>query len=500
MRNETRRTAVKFAALGLCVTGLLAQAAAAQKPAKARDEEAPVTEAATKPKKASKADAAPRAERKKFVAEDQVTYPPTLPGGKAMVSDASPDFLKPPPSLKEGVTVAKTPPTIDFTYYPGQDYPGKPWSNWGDGLAVNGKYYSAIGDHLAVGAKGDGAHGTGRALLYEYDPATKTIRTLADTTKVLGLPAGHYTPGKIHSRIDLGGDGWLYFATHRGSEKAAADKNNYKGDWIMRADPATGKAEVVVQGPVPKHSTPNSVLDPDRMIFYGATAAGPDAADQGIWFYAYDVKNKKLLYSGPGGPSRYMILARSTGRVYFVADNREGQLMRFDPATGRAPEPVAGVTMGIRAATQETPQGIVYTVSSGQGAGEANLYAFDTRTEQARKIGSAPVGIEAYVASIDADPTGRYLYYTPGAHGGGPKDNTPVVQFDVKTGKKKVIAFLHPFYEQAYGAAVKGTYATAMDPAGPGDKLYVTWNVSRGTKAWDCCALTVIHIPASERP
>jgi hypothetical protein len=43
----------------------------------------------------------------------------------------------------------------------------------------------------------------------------------------------------------------------------------------------------------------------------------------------------------------------------------------------------------------------------------------------------------------------------------------------------------------------KGMYATAVDPAG--DKLYVTFNVSRGTRAWDCCGLAVIHIPASER-
>lgn len=455
--------------------------------------------AADKPKKPADARKEAKEEKKKFLAEDQVPYPPTLPNGQEVVTDTSPDFLTPPAHLKEGVEIAKAPPTIDFLYYPGQDYPGKPWSNWGDGLAVNGKYYSAIGDHLAAGAKGTGPHGNGKAFVFEYDPATKALRTLVDTTKVLALPGDHYTPGKIHSRIDLGSDGWLYFATHRGSEKAAVDRNHYAGDWIMRADPATGKAEVVVQGPIPKHSTPNSVLDPDRMIFYGATAAGPDAQDKGIWFYAYDVKNRKLLYKGPNGPSRYMIFAKSTGRVYYVPDNKEGQLMRFDPAAGGPPVEVKGATIGIRAATQETPDGFVYTVSSGQGAGEANIWQFNTKSEEVKRIGSAPVGTEAYIASIDADPTGRFLYYTPGAHGSGPRDNTPVVQFDVKTGKKKVIAFLHPFYEQKYGGSICGTYATAMDPAGPGDKLYITWNVSRGTRAWDSTALTVIHIPESER-
>jgi hypothetical protein len=60
-----------------------------------------------------------------------------------------------------------------------------------------------------------------------------------------------------------------------------------------------------------------------------------------------------------------------------------------------------------------------------------------------------------------------------------------------------VIAFLHPFYKERYGATLVGTFSSAVDPKG--DKLYVTWNVNRGSKAWDCCALTVIHIPESER-
>jgi hypothetical protein len=72
-----------------------------------------------------------------------------------------------------------------------------------------------------------------------------------------------------------------------------------------------------------------------------------------------------------------------------------------------------------------------------------------------------------------------------------------VVQFDVKTKTKKVIAFLHPFYKDKYGATLQGTFSSAVDPKG--DKLYVTWNVSRGGKVWDCCALSVIHIPESER-
>jgi hypothetical protein len=295
----------------------------------------------------------------------------------------------------------------------------------------------------------------------------------------------------------MGSDGWLYYATHRGSASATVDKFHYKGDWIFRTHPESGKTEVVVQGPVPKHCIPNSVLDPDRLIFYGGTAAGDASQGDKIYFFAYDCKNKKLLYSGPNGPSRYMMFARSTGRVYYVPGNTDGTLMRYDPKEGSSPVELPGKTIGIRAATQETPQGLIYTVSTGQGRGDARLWSFNTKTEEIKELGSAPVGGEAYIASIDADPTGRYLYYNAGAHGGSDRDGTPIVQYDTKTGQRKVIAFLHPFYQEKYGCTLRGTYSTAVDPAG--DKVYVTFNVSRGTKAWDCCGLAVIHIPESER-
>jgi hypothetical protein len=192
-----------------------------------------------------------------------------------------------------------------------------------------------------------------------------------------------------------------------------------------------------------------------------------------------------------------MIFAKSTGRVYYTQGTEStGQLMRFDPATG-PPVKIAG-SIGVRAATQETPDGFVYTVSQGRRGADAILYAFNTKTESITELGTAPVGGQGYIASLDADPTGRFLYYIAGAHGGSDTDGTPVVQFDVKMRTRKVIAFLHPFYKNKYGCALVGTYSSAVDPAG--DKLYVTWNARRaGAKAWDCCALTVVHIPASER-
>jgi hypothetical protein len=350
---------------------------------------------------------------------------------------------------------------------------------------VNGKYYAGIGDHLAPG----------NAFVYEFDPATKRFRQLADVKKLLQLPDGHYTPGKIHSRIDLGSDGWLYCSTHRGSTRITTDENHYKGDWIIRANPADGKVEIVAHAPVSKHCIPCSALDPKRLIFYGGTAPGNEKDPAGIQFFAYDIAARKVLYAGPDGPARYMIFAPSTGRVYFTG-SKSGDLMRWDAEKRAAPERIPG-SIGIRAASDETRDGFVYTVSEGKTGEMPTLYSLNTKTEQIESLGIASVSTQGYITSLDVDPTGRYLYYVPGAHGSSDRDGGAVVQFDVKTKTRKVLAFLAPFFVQKYGSTLKGTYSTAVDPAG--DRLYITWNNSRGTKAWDSVVLTVIHIPESER-
>ena len=134
--------------------------------------------------------------------------------------------------------------------------------------------------------------------------------------------------------------------------------------------------------------------------------------------------------------------------------------------------------------------------------GDGRLWRFNTRTEHIEEMGKAAVGSQDYVTSIDVDPAGRYLYYVPGAHGASEKDGSPVVQFDVKMRTKKIVAFLQPYYQAKYGYVPLGTYSSALSPEG--DKLYITWNgnrsgLRRGRFAWDGVALTVIHIPKSER-
>src|SRR5947207_10994324 len=128
-------------------------------------------------------------QKKDKKAKSTLTFPPKLPDDKKVLSDTSKTFLEAPSTIDKDVAVAKTAPTVDFLYYPGQTYEGKPWSNWGDSLAVNGKYYASIGDHLALGGKGPG---NGNALVFEYDPEKKSFRQLVDLVKLLDLPKDHY--------------------------------------------------------------------------------------------------------------------------------------------------------------------------------------------------------------------------------------------------------------------------------------------------------------------
>lgn len=421
-------------------------------------------------------------------------WPPELPGGAAIVTDRSQDFITVPRgvALLEGTKVAETPPVIDFMYFPGQTHRGNPWTNWGDGLAVGThRYYTSIGDHLAP---------AGTALVYAYDAGSRELRQLVDVRAWLEesgtVPAStRYRPGKIHSRIDMGRDGWLYYATHRGSPRRGTDdQHGYLGDWLLRTDPESGETELVARHPVEKHAIPAGTLDPERMIYYGGTAHGRDAPAEGAHLFVWDVGSDRLRLRSEEGFGRYAILSQRTGRLYWRAKDSGAGLV-YDPGTNtisaspHVPE--------VRSATRETPDGLVYGTSGSSDV----IWAFDTRTERLTEMGRGASGEQTYITAMEADPTGRYLYYVAGAHGRIVEDGTPIMQFDTRTGTRKVIAFVGPYYRERYGYTPDGTFGLGLSEDGA--TLYVTWNGNRvgrsGSRYWDACALMVIHIPVSER-
>ncbi len=408
-------------------------------------------------------------------------YPPRLPDEQTVVTETDPSFLVPGPNFLSGIEIAKTAPKVDFSYYPEQNYPGNPWSHRSDGIVVGERYYSSSNDHLAP---------RGTAHLWEYDAGKKSWRQLCDTTKFLesinAFPAEmNYRPGEMQSRIDLGSDGWLYYATDRGSPTVTDDAHGYLGEWVLRTHPGTRETQVVAQFPIAKHTLPASVLDPKRMVYYGGTAPGKDSPNQKVQFFALDVRSGKLKLVADDGPDRTMIFSPSTGCVFW-----EGK--RYSPDSNSiTPSSVPHV----RSATRETPQGLVY----GTSHRSADLWVLDVSSGAVRQLGSGAVGSQEYIASIDADPTGRFLYYIPGAHGGAASDGTPVVQYDTQTGGKKVLAFLHKHFWEKYGYALDGSFGSALDEKG--ERLFISWDGWRKgqPRGWESAAITVLYIPESER-
>jgi len=422
-----------------------------------------------------------------------LTWPPALPDGTA-ATGSSPLLLQPTATLRAGVHIAQTPPKVTFAYFDCQTYApakGGLWSNWGDGfVGPDGVFYTSIGDHNAP---------TGNAFLCAYDGAS--LRALTDLQTLKPFQPGQYMPGKIHSQIGLGKDGALYFSTHRGSTKVATMAGaEFKGDWIVKYDLKSGRAERIADSPLPLQSLPTGMLDGERLLFYAGTADGLN--EKKPQFLVYDVANRKVVFTAENGPARSMIFAKSTGRVYFhAATDGPASLNRYDPARPAQLTPISA-SVGLRCATDESADGMVYTIDRDR------LWAFDTRAETAKELGSTAVGEKDYITSVDLDAkTGRYLYYVPGSHGGAEVDGSPLVQYDLKTGARKVIAFLRPYLHETYGYIPMGTYCSAL--SAEGDKVYITWNGHRGTTPeefaqgakikFETCALTVVEIPASER-
>jgi hypothetical protein len=98
------------------------------------------------------------------------------------------------------------------------------------------------------------------------------------------------------------------------------------------------------------------------------------------------------------------------------------------------------------------------------------------------------------------------LYYLPGAHGGAFKHGTPVVQYEIATGRRKVLAFLAPTIEREHEYVPGGTYGVKLTP--DGSTLYVSLNghpiaslLPKHLKpnGFSLCSFAAIHIPESER-
>ncbi|MBW3543182.1 MAG: hypothetical protein KY476_23240 [Planctomycetes bacterium] len=442
------------------------------------------------------------------IAAQSEPWPPRLnEAHDATIAIQSEVFLQVPETVtarrqQEGIApfvVAATTPKVELAYHDDLGVAAvhrRLWSSWGDiCVASDGRVYCGIGDHA------DDAGGNARCFLYRWDPKTSRLEQVVDMNQVVPRKPGQPAWSKIHAKIDEGADSRIYFSCtlndgNRASQPQFAWNEQLPGGQLYCYDPATGATTVFANLP-PRRVTATSLMDRRRNIWWCNLEAG-----EGNALWALDLKSKRVVFQSPDGTvafNRSFALA-ADGTVYF---NGENGIHRASPADGRI-EPTKSAfrdSPGMRCATRESADGWIY----GSTHKTSELFRYSPAKDQLELLGPNWLTGE-YTTVMILSPDERFLYYLPGAHGKASTYGTPVIQYEIATGRRKVLAFLAEAVEQACGYVPGGTYGAKL--SADGATLYVNFNGHAADairpehmrpNGFGLCAFAAIHIPPSER-
>jgi hypothetical protein len=156
----------------------------------------------------------------------------------------------------------------------------------------------------------------------------------------------------------------------------------------------------------------------------------------------------------------------------------------------------------MRSASLESKEGFIYGTTQATN----QLFKYFTAKDQLELLGPTWLSGE-YTTVMILSPDEKYLYYLPGSHGGAFKTGTPVVQYNLATGRRKVLAFLAPVFEAETGYVPAGTYGAKLST--DGGTLYVNFNghaadrlrpANMKPNGFGLTGFAAIEIPTSERP
>ena len=364
---------------------------------------------------------------------------------------------------------------VDAAIYPHPDYQGKPWSQWGQGIALDdGRFLSAIGDHHGV---------DGNSFLYEYDPDTNALTMFADLRTVLSHEEGSWGYGKVHAQMVEGPCG-VYVASYWGTKRNLSFDDNYQGDHLMLVDPV---AETITDLDLvlPQHGVPSMASDPASGLIF-AEAVNPLVSPKDGPFVVLDQTGSEVFRSEAPHDGYRSMAVDASGRVYFSSGN--GGLNRYDPASNTVDE-LGQVLPGdiIRAATPPDASGTIYAVTR-----IPSEFITISADGSVSTFGSA----RGYTTSLALAPAGDVVFYVPYAHGGSARDGTPVLAVDTSTGDEREIVLLNDAAEETFGLTLGGTYSIAIDDTGT--TIYLGMNagpVGSGDTFGEV-VLFVVHIDA----
>ena len=440
------------------------------------------------------------------------SWPPALPGAKqgtATVQDKSLLAIPPAPpeegrktidtEPREAFDVARVAPKVELAFHDklGEDAVHRRlWSSWGDiCLAADGRVYSAIGDH------GNAVGGDARAFLYQWDPQHRRLTQRVDFNRVAPRKSHQPAWSKVHAKIDEDQRGMIYVSCTLNDGNRAKNEDyqwskQFPGGQLYQFDPESGKTEVFASLP-PKRCTATSRLDRQRDIWWCNLEAG-----EGNALWGLDLKTRKPVCQTADGAVAFnrAFALLSDGTLVF---NGSESLQRLSPKACEITSTKSSFAEapGMRCASRPTKSGVIYGVTYRTN----ELFAYDTRRDRLQMLGPA-WGPRGYTTVIELSPDEKFLYYLPGAHGQAWKFGTPVVQYNVATKRRKVLAFLAPTLRKRCGYVPGGTYGVKLSE--DGGTLYVNFNghaadANRPShmkpNGFGLCAFVALHIPSDER-
>ncbi len=368
-------------------------------------------------------------------------------------------------------------PYVAAAVYPRPDYEGKPWSQWGQAIALDdGRVISAIGDHKGI---------DGNSYLYVYDPESRTITRFADVLSAVPHEQGEWGYGKVHSPMVDPGDGGIYFSTYWGSRRGLTYDGNYTGDVLFRLDQATLDLKPV-SVPVPAHGMASLATNGDGLL-YGEPI--DPLVDDNVYpaggTVVIDIRSGDVT-SFPDDPKRDVfrsVMVGANGDAWFAGD--DGALFRYDPAARTLAVDRIALPASLRAATVPDSDGTIYGVTEDP----FTFFGF-TPGEGVRELGAA----RAYTTSLALLPDGSAFLHVPGAHGDAAALGAPLVAVDTASGEQRTIVELADMVQDKLGLVLGGTYSVTIDAAR--NEAHIGFNAgATADEPWGEVVLVVVELP-----
>ncbi len=213
----------------------------------------------------------------------------------------------------------------------------------------------------------------------------------------------------------------------------------------------------------------------------------------------YDTQNRQTIHTGLPvdsvtgkafqWSSRARLVDRTTGNVY--GSGPDGHMTKYDSAINTFTIMNSTLYGELRAWTNEKETDGSFWIFDTNG----NMFKFYPEQDRVRYLGKN-WGKGVYSADIERSPDGKHLYYSIADSSSALSAGVPIIQYDMQTNQKRVVAFLSPFYAKEHDYASNKIYGVSLSADGSSLFAVSNGNVVNGPRY---PAIYNIAIPVTER-